>query len=415
MASLISPPIYGFSFCMAGRIRTKQECRKCGGKFTGEPLGCPSCLTIPTRYFLDVPWKGERLKIYSGKDGHPLAHWEGAQRLLEAIRHEIDTGRFDPKEYQARELHNLRFENYVQVWLSRREAECRRQHLARSYFKDLKGAARNYFIPFFGKKSIRDIRAGDIEDFRNSLPENLSLKTVHNLLGMLHKLFQDAHRLRDILHLPTFPRIKTKEPVTRWIMEDDQEKILEHVQEPVYRAFYLFLMKQGCRPNEARALRWEKVDLRNDVVTINAAFDLNTFRPSTKEGDTRVLPLHPEVKGALLQLPRALNGFVFVNRRGLPLSGCRVYDHWRQAAKRAGIKVTCYEGTRHSLASQAINRGVSERIVGDMLGHKCKASTTRYAKMRTETLKQVWELSPATVPKLSPGAKVINLSSGKDE
>jgi integrase len=198
-------------------------------------------------------------------------------------------------------------------------------------------------------------------------------------------------------------------------MQDDQEKILEYIQEPVYRAFYLFLMKQGCRPNEARALRWEKVDLRNDVVTIDAAFDLNTFRHSTKEGDTRILPLHPEVKKALLQLPRALNGFVFVNRRGLPLSGCRVYDHWRQAAKRAGINITCYEGTRHSLASQAINRGVSERIVGDMLGHKCKASTKRYAKMRTESLKQVWEPSPATVPKLSPGAKVINLTSGKDE
>ena len=102
---------------------------------------------------------------------------------------------------------------------------------------------------------------------------------------------------------------------------------------------------------------------------------------------------------ASLQLPRALNGFVFVNRRGLPLSGCRVYDHWRQAAKRAGIKVTCHEGTRHSLASQAINRGVRERIVGDMLGHKCKASSKRYAKMRTETLKQVWEASPATVPR----------------
>jgi site-specific recombinase XerD len=144
------------------------------------------------------------------------------------------------------------------------------------------------------------------------------------------------------------------------------------------------------------------------------------FRPSTKEKDTRYLPLHPAVKQALLQLPRHLNGFVFVNRLGRPLSGCRVYDHWRQAARKAGVNVTCYEGTRHSLASQAINRGVSERIVGDMLGHKTRSSTRRYAKMKADTLKQVWgELgeeaaSVSTHEQTVSKAKVMNLPARKN-
>ncbi|MEW6659697.1 MAG: site-specific integrase [Thermodesulfobacteriota bacterium] len=305
--------------------------------------------------------------------------------------------------------------------MERRRQECEHQHLARSYFKDIRGAARNYFIPFFIGKNLRDIRAGDILDFRNWLPKTLSPKTVRNLLGSLHKLFQDAYQLRDILHLPAFPQIKVKEPVTRWCDEEDQARVLTHIQDPVYRAFFLFLIHQGCRPNEARALRWEKVDFKNDIVTIDAAFDLNTFRASTKEGDTRYLPLHPRVKEALLQLPRHLNGFVFVNRLGRPLSGCRVYDHWRQAAAKAGVKVTCYEGTRHSLASQAINRGVSERIVGDMLGHKTAASTRRYAKMRAESLKQMWEnpdteqVAKATVTEASPKGKVIKLITSNNK
>ena len=103
-----------------------------------EPFGRPSGLANPTRYFLDVPWKGERRKIYSGKDGHSLAHWEGAQRLPEAIRYEIDTGRFDPKEYQARELKSLRFDNYAHVWLERREKEQRKGLIALGYFTGIK-------------------------------------------------------------------------------------------------------------------------------------------------------------------------------------------------------------------------------------------------------------------------------------
>jgi site-specific recombinase XerD len=155
------------------------------------------------------------------------------------------------------------------------------------------------------------------------------------------------------------------------------------------------------------------------MVIIDAAFDLNTFRSSTKEKDTRYLPLHPDVKEALSQLPRHLNGFVFVNSHGRPLSGCRVYDHWRQAAKKAGVRVTCYEGTRHSLASQAINRGVSERIVGDMLGHKTPSSTRRYAKMKSDTLRQMWanpdteRPARATVSGPSVGEKVVKLSDRK--
>jgi len=389
---------------MTGAVRTMEKCPVCKGKFQGEPLRCPECKTAPRRYYLDLWWKGERHRIFTGRDNYALDSWERASRLLTAIRESIDRGAFDPRDFVRKEIAHLQFHNYVQDWLERRS----REGLARSYLKDLRGAVKNHFIPFFGKKNMRDIRAGDIEDFKAWLPP-LNPKTVHNLLGMLHKIFKDAYRRRDILNLPDFPTVKLKEPVTKWIDEEDQEKILAHVRDPVYHAFYLFLMKQGCRPNEARALRWEKVDFKNELVIIDAAFDRNVFRPSTKEKDVRCLPLHPDVKEALARLPRSLSGFVFVNRHGRPLSGCRVYDHWRQAAQKAGVNVTCYEGTRHSLASQAINRGVPERIVGEMLGHKTLTSTRRYAKMRTETLRQMWR--KPTVSEPSVKGEVIKITN----
>jgi site-specific recombinase XerD len=47
------------------------------------------------------------------------------------------------------------------------------------------------------------------------------------------------------------------------------------------------------------------------------------------------------------------------------------------------------------LASQAINQGCPERIVGDMLGHKTLKSTRRYAKMKSESLRKIWgEICP---------------------
>jgi len=376
---------------MVGAVRTKEKCPRCGGKFEGEPLRCPSCLTVPRRYFVDFFWPVQgRIKLYSDQQGYPLDSWERANRLLTAIRFEIDQGKFDPKEYIKREHKGFVFENYVQEWLKKRERDYQHQLISKKHLRSLNEYAKNYFIPFFGKMSIRDIRDGHIEDFLSWLPTNLSTKTIYNIMGALRKLLRDAYRRRDILVLPQFPKIEIAERPTNWITENEQEKIMAQVQDPVYRAFYLFLMKQGCRPNEARALKWNDVNLKEKIVVIRSAFDMNEYRPFTKEKDVRILPLHPEVKKALLKLPRSLGGFVFVNRQGRPLSACRVYDHWRKAAEAAGIKITCYEGTRHSLASQAVNRGIPMRVIKDFLGHKTEKTTCRYAKIMVSSLTKVW-------------------------
>jgi site-specific recombinase XerD len=128
------------------------------------------------------------------------------------------------------------------------------------------------------------------------------------------------------------------------------------------------------------------------------------------------LPLHPQVKEALLQLPRHLSGYVFVNRLGRVLSARRVDAVWKTAAAAAGIEATCYEGTRHSFASQAINRGVSQRKVGDFMGHRWEASTRRYAKMQAESLREVWggEVCPQSVPEdKATKAKVLKIRPKK--
>jgi len=393
------------NLCMIGTVRTKETCPKCRGKFKGQPLHCASCLTIPRRYFVHFHWKGEPIKLYTGKDGHPLDSWERAYRLLTAMRNEVDLGKFDPKDYAPQEINNLRFETYVLAWIERRSREQERRHISKSYLKGIREYARNYFVPFFQKISVRDIREAHIEDFRDHLPPHLSGKTVYNILGVLHKLFQDAFRRRDILLMPDFPHIQVGESVIKWITEEEQDRILARVKEPVYRAYFMFLMRQGCRPAEARALKWEGVKLRENRVIIQAAIDMNEYRPFTKERDVRYLPLHPDVKGLLEKLPRSLTGFVFVNRTGRPLSATRVRTHWQKAAKAVGIHIGCYQGTKHSLGTQAINRGVSERLLAEFFGHRDLRSTRRYTKVMTEALKGVWDSSPKIVPIPSPHKK----------
>lgn len=381
---------------MVGAVRTKEKCPRCGGGFEGEPLRCSACFTTPNRYFVDFSWPGQgRIKLYSDQQGYPLDSWERASRLLSAIRYEIDQGKFDPREYIRREFKALRFGNYLQEWLKRQESRNGREEISLGYLKFAQMIVRKYLTPLLGDKDIREIREGQIEDFRDALPSSLRPKTVANIQGLLGKILRDAYRRRDIAYLPEMPRVEVGEPVTKGISLEEQEAVLAHVPDPVFKAFFLFLMKQGVRPSEARALRWDDLDFKKDLAVIQAAMDGEKFRPCTKERDVRYLPMHPLIKEAMKGLPRSISGFVFVSD-GKPLSKKLVINAWNRAAKEAGLKITCYQGTRHSLASQAVNKGVSERIIGAMLGHKSVASTRRYAKLSTETLKAVWteDVSP---------------------
>jgi integrase len=51
-----------------------------------------------------------------------------------------------------------------------------------------------------------------------------------------------------------------------------------------------------------------------------------------------------------------------------------------------GVKISFYQGTRHSSATEAVNR-VGMHRVQEFLGHTCSAMTKKYARMNIEGLK----------------------------
>jgi hypothetical protein len=55
--------------------------------------------------------------------------------------------------------------------------------------------------------------------------------------------------------------------------------------------------------------------------------------------------------------------------------------------------VTLYEGTKHTMATDAIRRGVPERALQRFLGHASVLSTRRYARLAEHALVEV--LRPA--------------------
>jgi len=50
------------------------------------------------------------------------------------------------------------------------------------------------------------------------------------------------------------------------------------------------------------------------------------------------------------------------------------------------VSSTLYEGTKHSTATHMLRRGVQERTIQALLGHRDARSTRRYARLADEAL-----------------------------
>ena len=217
---------------------------------------------------------------------------------------------------------------------------------------------------------------------------------MFNIMGALHKLFKDGLDEEVIQALPRFPlefRASTlPDPEWQWASEEQQDAIFQNLDHEVLYFVY-FQACHGTRTGETRALQHRDIDLRNDTVTIRRAFAGTTLREFTKSKRARTIPLDPTWKEIYLSMPRAINpdGFVFL-RKGKPFSESWARKKWNQARSEAGIApITLYEGTRHSLASQAVNRGVNLYAISKFLGHSNIKQTERYSHLETNALRQV--------------------------
>jgi integrase len=375
--------------CMKGGIYTKERCPVCGGKFlrTDTDLICTTHLTRPRRVYIQLYSEElhKHFNVCSDSRGIAFSSYEQATRILTKIRAEIDAGDFDVTRYVAEKLKPLRFSNWVDNWLKTKEIEVEKGRLSPSYRKELRRFV-NRFKLYFGEIDIRDIGTKRIDAFYQSI-EGVP-KTVRNIMSCLHKLFTDAKRWGDIIQIPQFPEFEVPEPDIKTIDLDEQDAVINSIPDLMDRAYILFTARQMVRPSETRALFWEDLDLKHDKVTIRRHFSLNELCVTTKSKRTKSLPLDAEVKRTLSELPRHITSPFVFHKNGQPYSESWARKVWKQFSLQMGIDISLYQGTRHSSATEAVNRVGMDRVQ-EFLGHTRSAMTRRYAKMNVNGLKPV--------------------------
>ena len=111
--------------------------------------------------------------------------------------------------------------------------------------------------------------------------------------------------------------------------------------------------------------------------------------PVGKLHTDRYIPLHPRVKtllGQWLAHRGGQPGKLMFTDYGRPIPQTRVDAAVRRAATAAGIGHVTPHQLRHTLATQAINRGMSLEAIAALLGHRSMSMTLTYARIADRTV-----------------------------
>ena len=142
------------------------------------------------------------------------------------------------------------------------------------------------------------------------------------------------------------------------------------------------LLRTGMRVSEFTGLRADA------MVLIGAGPWLHV--PVGKLREDRYLPLHPQLV-ILIDSYRAAhvspdNPLLLPRENGRPLDRHTVTRMINKAGAAAGLPHVHPRQLRHTLATQAINRGMSLEAIAAPLGHRSLDMTLRYAKIASRTV-----------------------------
>jgi integrase len=245
--------------------------------------------------------------------------------------------------------------------------------------------------------AVADLRRAHIERYKRYLAERPAARS-----GRLSKVALAAHlgtlrvcleRLsecdgedapaRVLMFAGDIPRLD--DPLPRFIDDAAAAKLLRAAREnpdPFTRLTVEFLARTGLRKGEF-------LDLTVDsVVQIGSAYWLHV--PLGKLRSDRYIPLHPQLKELLdewlAQRPAGLREPYLFIERGRRIGKQRVQAAVAKVAREAGIGHVTPHQLRHTLATQAINRGMSLEAIAALLGHRSMRMTMVYARIADRTV-----------------------------
>ena len=257
--------------------------------------------------------------------------------------------------------------------------------------------------------SFADVGRVEVEAFKLALHAHrtasgrgYSVNTLRTTLGMVRTFFDriiewewpDAPS-RTPIHATDLPG--AIDPLPKFLDDADAARLMRAaaVAEPFDRLVVTLLARTGVRVGELCELEADA------VVRADGGWWLRV--PLGKLRNDRYVPVHPELL-ELLHEWQTVHGQhhdgLLLHRHGRRVDRHAVTRSINRVARAAGLGHVHPHQLRHTLATQAINRGMRLEAIAALLGHRSLRMTMVYARIANRTVAEEYHAAAARVDAL---------------
>jgi site-specific recombinase XerD len=235
---------------------------------------------------------------------------------------------------------------------------------------DFKEETLQNIVKILGEVNITDVRRKHAHFYASErAKDGVMPGTINRGLAVLKNMMTFAleKELIELHPLLKFRLIPEEECALRVLTLQEERKLVESMPSLVSQAYIAILGETGLRMTEGFTLKWELVDLKNRLLTVE----------KTKSGKARTIPSLSDYAMEWLELLPKDSPYVFT----CPSTGDRYHDlryPLELGREAAGLTWVGFHDLRHFRATQWVKEGVDLRTVQGLMGHHAIQTTMRY-------------------------------------
>ncbi len=316
-----------------------------------------------------------------------------ANDALEEARRAIEAGGY------LFDVEHMSFIEYLEMWLE----GLPQTDMKPRTISDYRNETRRYIKPHLGEVKLTKLTPLHLERLYRTLMEGggkngrpLSAKTVLRVHRVIRKAIGDAERKgilnRNVARLadkPSTSQLDTERPA--WTPEE-LRKFLKAAEGDELFALYRLAALTGMRRGELCGLRWEDVDLSEQVVKVRFALAMIDGTPEITTPKSRRSRRVLDIDGGTVKILRdhrkrqleaaefvgegwQETGYVFTTVIGTSQHPDNVSKRFVALVKTLDVKYLTLHGLRHTHATHLLSIGKNPRMVSERLGHADVAFT----------------------------------------
>jgi integrase len=281
-----------------------------------------------------------------------------------------------------------------------REKKAHGQSIGKRHCYESMSRFSRYWQPAFQDRILNRITRQDLKDFSLSLADGgLAPASINKVMAVGTTCLSWAFREGMIPVDPTVGLVNfSGEAKKRGVLTPLEVHALFATRWKDKRAYAASLLActTGLRSGEVLAIKQD--DIEKHVLNVRYSWSDFDGLKIPKNGETRRVPLLPEVRGKLLELakdnPHGQDGFIFFgNLANKPVDRSVILDGLHRALSDIGINAKArgivFHSWRHFYAARMADKMTAEQV-SRITGHKSKAVFEKYADhIEAENLEEV--------------------------